>query len=336
MFAELASWWVAQMRSLIPGLDDAAGRKPDALIIAIDQLEAQVDTETKFSGSVLIRHNGEESLIQNVSTGRAAAPAAAPQLPTGLRLPKGSVLSRNVLLPLTATRDLPTVMTYEMDRLTPFSSDEVYWSAGHIIPDRARGRISLQLSVVPRDLVETLRHPLLQAGFNPSFVEFEGGRIELNGKRPQWRHAQAIWPALCALALTACIVSPFIRQQFALNRAERAIASLQSQADTAQALRRQLAAAAAGQAAIAKARQDGDALQVLAALTTALPDDTWLSDLTLKSGDLTFDGQSTNAAQLIKLLSNAKGLHDPSFTAPVTRTADGKADIFAMHVSVGP
>ncbi|HYP62712.1 MAG TPA: PilN domain-containing protein, partial [Acidocella sp.] len=74
--------------------------------------------------------------------------------------------------------------------------------------------------------------------------------------------------------------------------------------------------------------------QVLAILTDALPDDTWLSDLTLKNGDLTFDGQSANAAQLIGLLSAVPGLRDPSFTAPVTRTADGKADLFSLHATV--
>jgi general secretion pathway protein L len=54
----------------------------------------------------------------------------------------------------------------------------------------------------------------------------------------------------------------------------------------------------------------------------------------LKSGDLTMDGQSDNAARLIGLLSAVPGLRDPNFTAPVTRTADGRADQFSLHAAV--
>ena len=89
-----------------------------------------------------------------------------------------------------------------------------------------------------------------------------------------------------------------------------------------------------GRAAIAAARRQGDALQILAALTQALPDDTWLADLSLKPGNLTMDGQSADAAKLIALLAAVPGLQDPSFTAPVTRTNDGKADLFSLRVGV--
>ena len=72
-------------------------------------------------------------------------------------------------------------------------------------------------------------------------------------------------------------------------------------------------------------------MQILAALTAALPDDTWLSDLTLKDGSLSVDGQSGNAAGLISLLAAVPALKDPSFTAPVTRTSDNKADLFSLR-----
>ena len=47
----------------------------------------------------------------------------------------------------------------------------------------------------------------------------------------------------------------------------------------------------------------GEYLHDLASLTDALPDGTWLSDLSLKSGELMIDGQSSNSARLITLLS---------------------------------
>ena len=105
-------------------------------------------------------------------------------------------------------------------------------------------------------------------------------------------------------------------------------------ARTAETLRARLAAAASSRAAIAAARRQGDALQVLAALTQALPDNTSLSDLSLKSGTLTMDGQSADAARLIALLSAVPGLRNPGFTAPVTRTSDGRGDLFSLRAGV--
>jgi general secretion pathway protein L len=100
-------------------------------------------------------------------------------------------------------------------------------------------------------------------------------------------------------------------------------------------MRRQIAIANASRAVIAEARRSGDALLVLAELTDALPDGTWLNDLSLRTGDLTIDGQSDNAASLISLLAAVPGLHGPSFTAPVTRSADNRTDQFSLHATVG-
>jgi hypothetical protein len=61
-----------------------------------------------------------------------------------------------------------------------------------------------------------------------------------------------------------------------------------------------------------------------------------LSDLTLKDGDLTIDGQSSNAAKLIAVLSGTQHFQNPSFSAPVTRAINGSADLFSIRATVAP
>ena len=330
---EISTWWLGQMRSLWPGNLPRAGNRQDGLLVVIDRLSS---ASHDMAGALLLRRDGLETTLQPLAPDRPVRAITAPHLATGLRLPRGAVLSRDVLLPIAAMRDLQAVLGFEMDRLTPFAADEVYWGVSGITPDRARGRVSLTLSIVLRAPVEALLQTLARLGLTPSFIEIETGRIELAARQPRQRHLRDALPALCGALFIACLAVPFIRQQMALNAAAQTIAAVQPAADTAQALRQQLVTAAAGRSAITQARRAGDALQVLSILTSAVPDGTWLSDLTLKSGDLSFDGQSANAAQLIGLLSAVPGLRNPSFTAPVTRTADGKADQFSMHVSVGP
>ncbi len=332
MLPEFALWWVAQMRSLAPGLLAPSGRKADALIIALN------DATDHPTGTLLLRREGQESYLRPLDLTHPFTPPftpSAPHLPTALRLPHGAVLCRDVVLPLAAARDLTAVLGFEMERLTPFAADELYWSVSGLNFDRARGKLSLTLSIVPRAQADALRTALARAGIIPTFIETETGRIDLAPpSRQPGQHLRTGLSVLCGALALACLATPFLRQQMALNAAADAIAAATPEAGKAQALRQQLTAAAQGRAAIAQARHAGDALQVLSLLTAALPDGTWLSDLTLKSGDLTFDGQSGNAAQLINLLSAVPGLRAPSFTAPVTRTADGKADLFSMHVTV--
>ena len=328
MLAEIAVWWLGQMRALAPGIFTRTGQKQDALIAAIDEH----GPDTNITGTLLLRRNGLETSLQALDLDHPSPVAASPHLATGLRLPPGAMLCREVMLPLAASRDLQTTLGFEMDRLTPFTAEEVYWSISGLTPDRARDTLRLRLAIVLRAEVDALSAALARCNFVPSFVETEAGRIELHTVRR--RPIQKLGTAFCALLAFACLATPFLRQQMALDEAAQAIAATTLSAHTALALRQKLATAAQGRTAIAQARHAGDALQVLATLTSALPDGTWLGDLTLKSGDLTFDGQSTDAAKLIGLLSAVPGLRDPSFTAPVTRTIDGKADLFSLHASV--
>jgi general secretion pathway protein L len=325
---EFAAWWVEQVRSLIPGATALAGRQCDALIVALDGISPNL------TGTLLLRQSGVETPLGPLDLD-VKQPDAAADLPVALRLPPGTVLQRDVVLPLAAAQELQTVLGFEMDRLTPFAAEEVYWGVAGLHRDHAREKLNLRLLLVLRAQVDGFVQALARLKLTPAFIEVQGGRIELAKARPGTKqYMQWGLYALCGALACACLSVPFMRQQAALDAAASMISANAPAAHTAQALRQQLATAAQGRAAIAQARRAGDALQVLAALTDALPDGTWLSDLTLKSGDLTFDGQSSNAAQLIGLLSAVPGLRNPNFTAPVTRTTDGKADQFSLHAEV--
>ncbi len=336
MLAEMIDWWTSQMRALVPAGWLRSSRQQDALIIVIDRLETdETGSAEVLSGSIILRRGGQEEAIGGLDLNRPTLGPAALRLATGLRLPREAVLCRELVLPLAAAHDLQAMIGFEMDRLTPFAAEELYWSVSGVQRDRARGKLSLQLSFVLRGQVEPLRQALARQRLVPSFIEADGGRIELETEsRRANRLMQMGLSALCVLLALSCLVSPFVRQQIALDAVAQSIAAHAPAAEKALALRRQLATAASGRAAIAQARRAGDALQVLAILTSALPDGTWLDDLTLKSGDLMMDGRSNDAARLIGLLSAVSGLSDPSFTAPVTRTADGTADQFSLHALV--
>jgi general secretion pathway protein L len=87
---------------------------------------------------------------------------------------------------------------------------------------------------------------------------------------------------------------------------------------------------------VAAARAEADAaVDALATLTAALPDDTWLTSLTLHQRKLTLEGQSAAATRLIATLATTPRIRNPGFAAPVLRNDQG-ADLFAIQAEVGP
>lgn len=324
MLAEFLSWWLSQMRPLTANILGPA-QVPDALIIKIDE------PGPAPSGALLLRQKGQEHHLNGLQAPQRRS--APPALPVFLRLPQNLLLSRDITLPLTASRDVRTILQFEMDQLTPFSADELFWGVSSQFQDRKQNKLHLRLAIVPRaNLAPTLTW-LASQKLTPGWIEHKDGRIPLNISTSRPRR-QAVLAAACIGLAATCLALPFIRQQLALQEAASLVAARAPAAHIAEKLRAQLAATASGRAAIEAARRQGDALQILAALTKALPDDTWLADLSLKSGHLTMDGQSANAAKLIALLSAVPTLRNPSFTAPVTRTNDGKADLFSIRAEV--
>jgi general secretion pathway protein L len=246
------------------------------------------------------------------------------------------VLCRDIILPLAAERDIASVVGFEMDRFTPFQPEEIFWSIGGVRRDPVRG-LAMTLLITLRAPLEGLLHGLAARNLKPAFVEAPAGRIPLLQRSDlAGRKLQSGLLGLVGLLALTCLAIPPIRQQLALDAAQSQIMALQPAAREAQRLRRQLNIAASGQSAIAAAQSAGDSLQIIAALTAALPDGTYLTDLTLKSGDLTFDGASNNASRLIAVLAGVPGFENPRFVAPVTRAINSQADLFSIGVRVAP
>lgn len=331
MLALATAWWPTRLNA------------SDVVIVAVEDWRLEPDREAGFeaTGVIIVRRAGQEIRhreIAFVSAPDTALPEARtlPALPTGLRLPAGMVLHREISLPLAAERDLTAVLKFEMDRLTPFASDEVFWSTSLIARAPGPTGLRLNLLIVLRRPVELLAEALNRLNLRPGFVECPDGRIDLSAwqKRPANRATLALYMSCGVLAL-ACLLIPPIRQQIALQNADQLLAAQAPARQEALLLRQKLATAAAG-AAVLQAARTNDVLQSLAALTQALPDGTSLNDFSLQGSDLTIDGQSTNAAGLIAILAAAPGFRNPGFTAPVTRAIDGKTDLFSLHATVVP
>jgi general secretion pathway protein L len=350
MIRDFFRWWAQNMLDLLPDRfwrTDAVWA--DAILIhsegALDEVPPTVD--------LVLRKGGQTSPIGRFmldtygkKLAQRAATAVGGPMQIWLRLPPGLLLEKHLTLPLAAERELASVLAFEMDRETPFSADEVYWDSTVEHRDRAQGRLTLRLSLVPRAPVLPLVTALADAGLAPTMLNVGlpngthrqiglAGAKALSGTLSA--RAVPLAAAACAALAVLVIVLPFVRQSVALGAAEARIASLKPAVEEAEGLRRRIEGNGAGSDVVAAERARlGDPLKVIAAATQILPDDTHLTDFTMRQRKLSLVGQSAGAAKLIGALAQDRTFQDPAFSAPVTRMEGGKTDVFSISAEARP
>jgi len=340
LFGGFFEWWGAQLLSLLPARLRGSTAGP-ALI---------ADAGTPDFVALLRRRGGAEQSLARVpaddASGTAKLRAALAGRRRGekmvLRLPADSALERSVTLPIAAERDLERVLGYEMERLTPFTPDEVFWGYAVQERDRARARLVLRLTVVPRASIARLIDMLASLGGRPDMLETaspHGSRlIKLTHAGPRVADGLLSGRNLAVAAgalLLLVLVSPFLRQSLTLAELQDRLSAMAPRLSKAEALRGRITGAGAGGDAVAaETRRLGDTLAALAAVTEILPDDSYLTEFTMRERHLTLSGLGASAPRLISLLSADPRIRNPAFTAPVTRSETNHLDVFSIRAEL--
>ena len=348
LFCDFLGWWGRHLMELLPGR--VTQRQPHRRNALVAQLRQDAASS---SLDMTVRRRGREEALgrftpddAGIRAMRAALRGRARPRILVLRPPPRSVLEREVAFPMAAERDLARVLGYEMDRITPFAAAELFWTWSVQRRDRARGQVHLCVSFVPKAAVAPALEALERAGMAPALLEYAaaGGAPGFLPLRPasagagRWQRPATILAGAVCIALAVAVAAvPFVQLSMDAGEVEARIAALQPHVDRAEALRRRAASARAGGDHFAAQRaRVGDAVEVLAVLTRALPDDTYLTDFALRSRVTTVSGQSAAAARLIAILSADPAIRNPAFTAPVTRNEAGRSECCTIRAEFAP
>ncbi|MCW8305955.1 fimbrial assembly protein [Acidiphilium sp. PA] len=330
---ELFRWYGAMLGSLLPAwLRAMMGGGAPALVVT-------ADPAAPGRAMVALRARGGLRDLGPLGALPSLSPALRRAVTLILAAPARLILTTTITLPLAAERHLATAVAFEMDRLTPFDPEEIWFGTEILRRDRAAGLLALRLAVLPRQSVAPLLDALAAAGLHATRIEdpTRDGMtaLTLDHAAPPARRLDRVLATLCGLLALACLITPLARQQSALAALAAQHSALAPRLHEAEVLRARLAAASQGAATLAREQaREGDALAALAAITTALPDRSFLTDFSFRHGVATLDGESPNAAGLVAALSADHRFADPAFAAPVTRALNEHADIFSIRVKV--
>jgi general secretion pathway protein L len=274
-----------------------------------------------------------------------------PGLRAILCVPEARALTRSLTLPAAAEDKLRQVLSFEMDRQTPFKADQVYFDSRILARDATTRSLRVELTVLPRAVLD----PLL-ASVAGGAVEFDGVDVRSEGveglrrginllpveRRARRRDMQL--PFNLGLAALAIILLVFNMSESLTNR-EIAVQAMQAEVDKAAIaarevleLKKTLQDSINGANFLAEKKHNGPlVIALLDDLAYRLDDDTYLERLSIENNQIQLQGQSKNAAGLISVLSESPFMANPKLEGqiqPDPRTGKDRFTISAEPKNV--
>jgi general secretion pathway protein L len=261
-----------------------------------------------------------------------------------LRISAAHALTRVLTLPLAAEKNLRQVVGFELDRLTPFSANQVYYDVTVLERQPQQRRLRVELTVLPRAAADPALTPLRQRGLLPDVLDLVGSRPGLNllppEQRPRrngWsRRLSAVAMLISLLLVAVAIVLPIWRQHQQVREVLSQIAQIRQAANEALALRDQLDQVMAAAQLLAQKKQAVPSmLELLQELTAILPDDTWVERLQINGDNAQLIGQSAKASALIGIIEASKLFHSAGFQSPVNTDPRSGKERFVLGAKIG-
>jgi general secretion pathway protein L len=333
----VAQWWVGEIAAMVPQrLRRRLARRADRLVLLLGQSGATLYLETRqelrMLGEIDLRADAEPQYRVAALLRRHGFARENGRAPACLRLAADRVLRTTVDLPMAAESNLGEVVSFELDRHTPFRADQAAFAHRIIERDVAAQRLRVDLTVVPRPLMTEAMAVASGLCLDVTSVEVaeRGGSHAASGNLlpdagPSAGHAGhgILNYSLAATAGVLAVIALVLHLQSS-QRAEDAVAN-------------ELAAAKKSVTAALALQKDIDTLskeerflsdrkrerltvsRLLLDTTHILPDDTWLSEWQLAGSEVQLAGYTQSASSLVELLEQSKVFRNTTFQSPTVQ-----------------
>ncbi|MDD1610716.1 MAG: PilN domain-containing protein [Methylococcaceae bacterium] len=240
-----------------------------------------------------------------------------------LRLTEQAVIQKELALPIAAKENLHQVVGYELDRYTPFKTDQVYFVVKRLpkhLNEADQIKVLLILGVANDVEHGDDIYNLLPDRLRP--------KVE---KIPRIIHSSLI--GLVFLLLGAVIVMPVWFEYQAVNALTEKVQKVEKEAKKIKALQLETAALIEEtQQLLNEKNATPSVILMLNTLSKLMKDDTWLAYLQYADGQLQIQGESPAASTLIAVLEDSEVFSNAVFVSPVTQDNLSKQEHFQITV----
>jgi len=324
-FNKYWTWWIGQLTALLPGQVQATIKQQhQCLYIEISGPDFVVRTQIGSRSQELgtFARNAEDYIKFEL-----------PNTPSEIVLiiPADKVLIKELTLPLATEENLREALSFQIDRQTPFSVDQVCYDCEVTSRDTRIQNLSVNLIVAPRDVTNELLACLAKNGLSPDRVSALGrnsdrvlpvnllppGRQQNRWRGIRRRRSLLLVSASVVLLLIALTI-PVMRRQQAINSLEPQLEQAIETAKGGTQLRRQVDELVAASEYLRNKKQtELLVMRVMDEVTRLLPDNTSVSRLDIDSEEIQVQGQSSTSAALIPRLEASPIFQNVRFRSPV-------------------
>lgn len=335
--------WRATLLSCLPhGLRRRIALRNPVLVVLPNgddaELQLQLGDEREPIGGIDLRTGGPLSSV-------LAANPKQGWRETCIELPAAQVLHRRVALPAQVKDNLRKVVSYEIDRLTPFQVADVYFDT-RIDGTLARGtKLDVRLALCRRDQVTDWLERLREGGSPASRLSWAGAWADANllppEERPRPRRfgsllSAMLWAGL-VLLVAAVLITPIWQKTREQETLTRELRRVRIAAEEVEQVREALERARLGSVEVLnRKRRQPRMTDLLRELTDLLPDGTWVQTMNYRDGEADIRGESTQATALIGLLEQGPGISAVSFRSPVMQVASTGQERFHISLQYSP
>lgn len=263
-----------------------------------------------------------------------------------LQIPTASVLRRMIDLPAAAEENLREVITFDMERQTPFTAEQVYYDARVVRRMPERHRIGVELIVVPRAQVDPAVAALQSWGITVNGIEVANPAgaprvISLAAQTPiapagRGQRIVTAAFAVVAVALVVALVSiPLYRQAETMEALSVEVAKAKKVADSARKTQEEIDhLTALDRFLIERKMARPPRVALLDELTRIMPDDSWLYRIRFSGDEVQTFGYSAAASNLIGPFDTSPLFKEPQFMAPLMRDPRVDAERFTISLQL--
>jgi general secretion pathway protein L len=342
------SWWVGELREMLPprvrGKLMPRAERVYLELDGSDLIVSQGTAQDKKEASARYSLDHPDAGAVTLSAGDEMHQRARQVV---LCLPADKALTRTLTLPLAAEENLREVLSFEMDRQTPFTADQVYYDFSVLARSAAEGTLTVDLVLTTRRTLDDLLVRLGNRGLFPDLVTVEhreaGSFASVNLLPVDRRQRKSVTPwlvnfalgTLAVLLLVSAAALPLLDKKQQIEALEPSLKTASAKAEEARQLRKEVERLTANSRFLTDKKQSSlTVLEIMDELTRILPDDTWITRLDIKGSELQIQGQSSSAAAVIPLIESSSILQNPSFRSPVTQVPRSDDELFHLSAEI--
>ncbi|MDD5227478.1 MAG: PilN domain-containing protein [Methylococcales bacterium] len=348
-FKPFLRWWGRELAFLIPAKIRQFFHAPRVAIII-----RPINEQFEFSYEI----NGQQEILTTVARDISSAEIVKNLISPDrfknaifiLRLSNHDALNKTLNLPLAAQTNVLQVVSYELDRYSPFKADQIYFATRLERIDTEAAQLIVQLMIVPRKSLETLYQNCKTLDISLDYVDVENCPNDLQKLHSAYnllpphlqpkiantpRRVIAGLVALLVILSVASLALPVWLEYQAVENLQAKIAKIEKEVKAVKTLQAEMdTMREENQALINEKTATPLVVSILNEISRLMKDDSWLSYLQYSEGQLQLQGESPTASNLLADLEASDYFAKANFVSPVTQDKASGMERFQISAEI--